>query len=96
MQEVHTAFGVVKHTVTLSNSPGSDGGSIAISNQVDITNENNKVPLAQALNNIKIYWLVYIAVTSFHHKLKNCRIFSDLLEVAYYKSVTGCTYFILL
>ena len=43
MQEVHTALGLVKHTVTLSNSPGPDGRSVAINNEVDITNENNKV-----------------------------------------------------
>ena len=43
MQEVHTAFGLVRHTVILSNSPGTDGRSIAILNQVDITSESNKV-----------------------------------------------------
>jgi hypothetical protein len=43
MQEVHTAFGLVRHSVTLSNSPGTDGRSIAILNQVDITSESNKV-----------------------------------------------------
>ena len=43
MQEVHTSFGLVGHTVILSNSPGTDGRSIAILNQVDITSESNKV-----------------------------------------------------
>ena len=43
MQEVHTVFGLVRHSVILSNSPGTDGRSIAILNQVDITSESNKV-----------------------------------------------------
>lgn len=40
---MHTVFGLVRHTVVLSNSPGTDGRSIAILNQVDITSESNKV-----------------------------------------------------
>ena len=43
MQEVHTVFGLVRHSVILSNSPGTEGRSIAILNQVDITSESNKV-----------------------------------------------------
>ena len=43
MQEVHTVFGLVRHSVILSNSPGTEGRSLAILNQVDITSESNKV-----------------------------------------------------
>ena len=43
MQEVHTTLGLVTHTVSLTNCPGTDGRSIAIYNDVDITTESNKV-----------------------------------------------------
>lgn len=55
LQEVCSDVGQVKHCVVLSNSPGVDSRALTIHNQVDVSQETNRVSSSHG-NHTKSYW----------------------------------------